>query len=376
MNFKRSISLQRPLVLALLVGVVFSLTAMANPNSKSLGELLVAKEVTLNGAPASSGLTVLSGSRIKTTLGGRVTVNLSKLGRVTLGPDTEVILTFSEGAVGGELLSGWMVVSAPKGVRVSPSTIDGLVVADGAQSSLLTIDVTSGNTRVESSGGSILAGGKKEFVAAGEEVEFSRAAGSADPIITRRSLAASESGVANPSAAEALGMTSLLTSGVRGAIEGITLNHSQASTQIGARTLDRAFSQASSPTYMRISDVQPQAITCGDFNENCANCSIDPLLVKAKAGCAPIGFNVRFVNVRADSVVSVRPFFSNACFRITPSYPQQVAIPPGGSYPFLLDATNCPKNAGQLPQNSQIVIETNTCGTRNVQVEWAPSCIK
>src|SRR5262245_59758928 len=211
MNFRRSISLQRSLVLALLAGVFFPLTAMANPSTNALGELLVAKEVTLNGAPASSGLTVLSGSHIKTNLGGRVTVNLSKLGRVTLGPDTEVVLTFSEGAVGGQLLSGWMVISAPKGVRVSPSTIDGLVVADGAQSSLLTIDVTSGNTRVESSGGSILAGSKKEFVAAGEEVEFSRSAGNADPVITRRPLAASESGVANHSAADITGMTSLLT---------------------------------------------------------------------------------------------------------------------------------------------------------------------
>src|SRR5262245_56398327 len=218
---------------------------MANPGSKALGELLVAKDVTLNGSPASSGLTVLSGSRIKTNLGGRVTVNLSKLGRVTLGPDSEVILTFSDGTVGGQLISGWMVISSPKGVRVSPSTVDGLVVADGAKSSLLTIDVTSGATRVESNGGSVLAGNKEEFVSAGEEIEFG-GAGNAEPVITRRSIAASGSDIANGSAANAIGLTSLLTTGVRGAIEGITLNHSKLAIQGGERTFDRAFNHASS----------------------------------------------------------------------------------------------------------------------------------
>jgi hypothetical protein len=134
-------------------------------------------------------------------------------------------------------------------------------------------------------------------------------------------------------------------------------------------------SHATTPTQTHINSLQTQQlVTCGDFHENCANCSIQPDIVKAKAGCAPIGFNVSFINVRADSFVSVRPFFNNACFTITPAYPQQVHIPPGGTFPFLLDATRCPANAGQLPQNSQIVIETDTCGTRNVFVEWAPPC--
>src|SRR5262245_57032375 len=208
MNMKPAISLQRALILTLLVGSFFTLTAMANPGSKALGELLVAKDVTLNGAPASSGLTVLSGSRIKTNFGGRVTVNLSKLGRVTLGPDTEVVLTFSEGAVGGELLSGWMVISAPKGIKSSNSTADGLVVVDGAKSSMLTIDVTSGKTRVESSGANVLAGSKKEFVAGGEELEFSHSAENSDTVIARRPIAASEGSATNRSATEALGLTS------------------------------------------------------------------------------------------------------------------------------------------------------------------------
>lgn len=371
MNAKPVTGLQQALILALFVG--FSMTAMANPASSASGELLVAKDVTLNDAPGSSGLTVLSGSRIKTGLDGRVTVNLSKLGRVTLGPDTEMVLTFSEGAVGGELLSGWMVISAPKGIRISHSTADGMVVADGAQSSQLTIDVTSGNTRVESSGASVLSGNKKEVVVAGEELEFSRLAGNPDPVIARRPIAASESGMATRSAVEASGLTSLLTTVVRGAVEGITLNHSQIPFRDDVRTLDRTARYANSPDYMRLRVVQSQTTTCGEFHENCADCRIKPQFVLARAKCTT-GFIVSFDNVNATSLVSAKPFFSSACFRIRPAFPQQVQIPPGGFYPFQIDARFCPNNAGQLPSNSQIVIQTSTCGTRNVQIAWGIPC--
>lgn len=372
MNIKPVINLQRALIFVLLAGGFFSSVAIANPASNASGELLVAKDVTLNGATASPGLTVLSGSRIKTNLGGRVTVNLSKLGRVTLGPDTEVVLTFSEGIVGGELLSGWMVISAPKGVRIAHLTADGVVVADGAQSSLLTIDVTSGSTRVESSGANIFSGNKKEFVAAGEELEFSHSPVDSDSVIARRPIAASESSVANRSATEALGLASLLTAGVRGAVEGLTLNHSRMPFRAGDRVLDRTIKQASSPDYMRIRPVQEQIITCGVFNENCAGCSINPEVVIARPR-RTTEFIVSFNKVKADSLVSVRPFFSSACFRITPAFPQQIPIPPGGATPFTINASMCPANAGRLPQNSLILIQTNTCGTRATQVIWLRS---
>jgi len=372
MSAKPVTGLRRSLILALFAG--FSITAMANPTSSASGELLVAKDVALNGAPGSSGLTVLSGSHIKTGLDGRVTVNLSKLGRVTLGPETEMVLTFSEGVVGGALLSGWMVISAPRGVRISHTTADGMIVADGAQSSLLTIDVTSGSTRVESSGASVLSGNKKEVVAAGEELELSRPEGDPDPVFARRSLAASENGMATRSSMmEASGLTSLLTTVVRGAVEGITLNHSQIPFREDVRTLDRTARHANSPDYMRLSIAQHPPTTCGEFNENCANCRINPLFVLARAKCTT-GFIVSFDNVNATSFVSAKPFFSSACFRISPAFPQQVQIPPGGFFPFTIDARFCPNNAGQLPSNSTIVIQTSTCGTRNVQVAWGVPC--
>ncbi len=75
---------------------------------------------------------------------------------------------------------------------------------------------------------------------------------------------------------------------------------------------------------------------------------------------------------RVSQTVTVRPFFSGACFSLFPEYPQQVAIAPGESYPFTINARNCPSNAGSLPPNSLIVVETTSCGTKNVQIAWMP----
>ncbi len=68
--------------------------------------------------------------------------------------------------------------------------------------------------------------------------------------------------------------------------------------------------------------------------------------------------------------VSVKPFFGSACFSIFPGGPQQVQIGPGNGAYFTLNARNCPADAGKLPNNSVIQVETSSCGTRLVQVEW------
>jgi hypothetical protein len=93
-----------------------------------------------------------------------------------------------------------------------------------------------------------------------------------------------------------------------------------------------------------------------------------PAFAKARPGSS-IGFNITNPGFLPD-LVSIRPFFSGACFSFTPGHPQIVSIPPGGTVPFLLNAGNCPLNAGRLPRNSTFIIESRNCGTRTVQVEW------
>jgi hypothetical protein len=174
--------LQKALTVSLMITVgsfytLVPVTALAQTGSKASGELSVSGPVTINGTAAISGATIFSDSTIKTANKGSATVNLGKLGRVQLGPESEMLVRFSDGAVGGNLVAGRAVASTPAGVSVSIATREGTAVADGKQASVLTVDVTCGNTRVASSRGdaSVTSNGKVESVAAGHEVAVGQA---------------------------------------------------------------------------------------------------------------------------------------------------------------------------------------------------------
>jgi hypothetical protein len=207
----------------LTVGSFYSLvttTALAQTASKAAGDLSVTGQVTLNGAAAISGATVFSSSRVKTWPKGAATVNLGKLGRIELGPDTEMTLSFSEGTVGGQLLSGRAVVSAPAGVAISVTTSDGAAVADGKQATSLIVDVTCGNTRVASSRGDakVTSSNKVEYVAAGQEV----AVGTQTPAQGSRCTRLTAAGAAGTGGGLSAGaIAALIIAGVGGAVGGI-----------------------------------------------------------------------------------------------------------------------------------------------------------
>ncbi|HKX30001.1 MAG TPA: hypothetical protein VJ302_20090 [Blastocatellia bacterium] len=165
------------LKIALMVAVgVFStlmtMTTLAQNAPKVTGELSKNGSVTINGAAAISGATIFSESHLKTERNSEATINLGKLGRIQLGPESEMTLRFADGSIGGELTSGHAVVNAPAGVAVSVTTADGVATADGKQASALTVDVSCGNTRVAAgrNQAKVTSGSKVEFVAAGSEV--------------------------------------------------------------------------------------------------------------------------------------------------------------------------------------------------------------
>src|SRR5262245_44210405 len=167
--------------LMIAVGIFYTLvpiTALAQNAPKVAGELSVRGSVTVNGTNAISGATIFSESRVKTEHNSAATVNLGKLGRVQLGPESEMLLRFSEGHIEGNLTAGGAVVSAPSGVAVSIATADGITTADGKEASALSIDVACGNTRVASAhnGAKVTSGSKVEYVAAGSEVAVGQAA--------------------------------------------------------------------------------------------------------------------------------------------------------------------------------------------------------
>jgi len=344
--------------MVMIIAVWLLLSAMGIAAARSYGEVLVARGVTVNGTPAGSGLTLISGGRIRTGGDGRATINLGGLGLVKLGPDAEIVLSFANGEIKGELVTGWAVISAPKGVAVSVTTRDGAARASGSSSSMLTVDLTGGQTRVETGGeATVVSGSMSRKVSANESLTVGRSTNDVNPVFNRASVAA-------PADLPRGGMLAAFGSSLRGAVRTITLDRSFEMPRTYARNLAR------SPEDLRLNSTQQQ-VTCPPFP--CPGCDIDPDLVKARAKCSTY-FTVRLNNVNVTSYVSVRPFFSNACFTLFPRYPTQVMIPPGGSAFYNIDGRFCPNNAGSLPQNSQIVIETNTCGKKNVQVEWAVPC--
>jgi len=185
--------------------------------SKVAGDLSVTGPVTLNGAAAISGATVFSDSRVKTGQKGGAIVNLGRLGRIDLGPETEMTLSFSDSTIGGNLLSGRAVVSAPSGVGISVTTSDGTAVADGKQATALTVDVSCGNTRVASVRGEakVNSNNKVESVAAGHEVAVgTQTQGSR---CTRLTAAGAAGGGGLSSGA----LAALIIAGVGGAVGGI-----------------------------------------------------------------------------------------------------------------------------------------------------------
>ena len=197
-------------------------SAIAQTAPQASGDLSVTGQVTLNGTPAIAGATVFNDSRIKTARNGAATVNLGKFGRIELGPETEMTVRFSEGTVGGNLLSGRAIVSSPAGVGVSVATADGVAVADGKQAAVLTVDVTCGNTRVASSrsDAKVTAGNKVEYVAAGQEVAVGTqtAAAGQNSRCTRLSAAGAAAAGGGLSAGA---LAALIIAGVGGAVAGV-----------------------------------------------------------------------------------------------------------------------------------------------------------
>ncbi len=169
--FRKALSV----ILMVTVGSSYCLitsTAFAQVSPKLAGQLSVRGQVTFNGINAISGATIFSGSQVKTEADGSAIISLGRMGQIDLGPNTELTLRLDAGMIGGHLRSGYATISAATGVGINLATADGIAVANGNQSSVLTVDMTSGNTRVASirSEVRVTTGNQIEIIAAGQEV--------------------------------------------------------------------------------------------------------------------------------------------------------------------------------------------------------------
>ncbi len=130
------------------------------------GELASASGATINNSTAHSGTTIFSNSRVKTAANGSAMINLGLLGRVELGPNTDLTLQFSRGVLGGTLSSGKIAISTLSGVQVNLLTPDGSVSSASPQAARFVVDLARGKTNVVANRGAakLLSGGRVSVI--------------------------------------------------------------------------------------------------------------------------------------------------------------------------------------------------------------------
>lgn len=113
MNSKLWIRKALSMCLSVALLATYSMVALAGPG-KAAGELAVSGKsingeapfVFVNGELARSGRSVFSGSTITTSESTNAVINLSKLGKIELAPNTVLNLTFDANGISGALTSG------------------------------------------------------------------------------------------------------------------------------------------------------------------------------------------------------------------------------------------------------------------------------
>lgn len=136
--------IKKALSACLLVATIatYSMVALANA-PKVVGELSVSGQtlngetpfVKVNGEAAQTGRSIFSSSTIATPENVGAIVNLGKLGKIELAPDTTLTLSFDDSAISGDLLAGRVTV-LNSSEAVSIKTLDGTVAKLNAGNSV------------------------------------------------------------------------------------------------------------------------------------------------------------------------------------------------------------------------------------------------
>jgi ferric-dicitrate binding protein FerR (iron transport regulator) len=163
---------RKSLATAVAVAVLsaYSMVVLAAPGAKASGELSVSGQVTVNGQKVISGGTVFSDSTISTAAQSSASVNISKVGRVELAPNSNLRLSFADNSITAMLETGSAQVSTVAGTTVNLTTKDGTVLVDGTQATSFTVSAFRGRTSVATQSGvaQFRSGNTSKTVAAGE----------------------------------------------------------------------------------------------------------------------------------------------------------------------------------------------------------------
>lgn len=145
MNSKVWIRKALSMCLAVAILATYSMVALAG-TEKVAGELLVSGKningetpfVKVNGEAAQSGRSIFSSSTIATPENTSAVINLGKVGKIELAPNTTMTLSFNEKGISGDLISGRVTVlgaSDSVNIRTAEGNLLKLGVGESAVSS-------------------------------------------------------------------------------------------------------------------------------------------------------------------------------------------------------------------------------------------------
>jgi len=159
----------------------------ARTTSAPSGQLSLARQVFLNGTNAIAGQTVFSGNRVKVANQGNAILNLGRLGRIELGPDSDFVLRTTGSAIGGELNSGCLTISAPASVNIEINTAKGVITSDGKYPSSLLVGFKNGAANILPTLGmlKVTTSAKSEKAAVGELITLTSDPKTGDRLLRR-----------------------------------------------------------------------------------------------------------------------------------------------------------------------------------------------
>lgn len=121
MNSKTLIRKALSLCLMVAIYATYSMVTLASTD-KVAGELLISgknSNVTVNGETAQNGRSIFSASTISTPENTSAIINLGKIGKIQLAPNTTANISFTDKGINGDLLNGKItVINAASSVNI------------------------------------------------------------------------------------------------------------------------------------------------------------------------------------------------------------------------------------------------------------------
>jgi len=149
--------IHKALSLCLIVAIyaTYSMTALAG-SERIAGELLISgknSNVTVNGETAQNGRSIFSASTVTTSENANAIINLGKIGKIELAPNSTLTISFNEKGISGNLLGGKVTVLGAN-EAVSITTSEGKTVKLAAGESMTTGKTQQDDDAAASGGGS------------------------------------------------------------------------------------------------------------------------------------------------------------------------------------------------------------------------------